>query len=471
MPRWAPVVATLGLTWAMGTSAPAAVAGAPAPGRSSAPSRSPAPVPFDAIEWPEGTERLAFENLEGILLVAGRLRGATRDTSGPLILDTGAGYLGLDHALAAHLGLANPEANDDAVRITRRPLQRLELGARQMDQIAPVLTVDGEIVRSATDRPVLGILGQSLFANGALVVDYGASVVALVPDHAPRSPTEPSGTEPRPESGRRRVARASDAARIADSRGSLGPSLTRGARAVPFDLVADGKVLVRARVSDPRPPRRSAPLTLILDTGAAKTALFESALDRHARRHGAWAGARGLVAPTLFGDAPAGLVRVPRFELEAADGAVRCDSLDAAVIESPLEELLSRAAGRAVHGLLGYSFLRRYRVIVDYPNRVLWLAPRAGWNDRPWEYSTVGVQLERRDGDARIAAIVQGSPADEAGVRTGDVLLAVDGGAADSLDIAALARRLEGPPGSTVELVLRRGAREWTLRLARRELL
>jgi S1-C subfamily serine protease len=150
---------------------------------------------------------------------------------------------------------------------------------------------------------------------------------------------------------------------------------------------------------------------------------------------------------------------------------VRCDSLDAAVIESPLEELLSRAAGRAVHGLLGYSFLRRYRVVVDYPNRVLWLASRRDWNDRPWEYSTVGVQLERRDGDARIAALVEGSPADEAGVRAGDVLLAVDGGAADSLDIAALARRLEGPPGSTVELALRRGTREWTLRLARRGLL
>src|SRR5215470_2045191 len=59
------------------------------------------------IPWPAGTEVIRFENIEGIILLQGTLRGVVPpDTSGPLALDTGAGYLALDAALARRLGLA-----------------------------------------------------------------------------------------------------------------------------------------------------------------------------------------------------------------------------------------------------------------------------------------------------------------------------------------------------------------------------
>src|SRR5580765_5080570 len=118
-------------------------------------------VVADSLRWPEGTEVLRFENLEGIILVPGRLHGrAGADTSGPLALDTGAGYLALDVSLARILGIADSAADSQAVGIAERALPRLTLGSWTLDQVEPVLTVDGDVVRRVSDRPVLGLVGQ-----------------------------------------------------------------------------------------------------------------------------------------------------------------------------------------------------------------------------------------------------------------------------------------------------------------------
>src|SRR5262247_2952873 len=58
--------------------------------------------------WPEGTQRIRFENLEGMVLIEMTLRGTGgRDTTGLFVLDTGAGFLALDHDLATGLGIAD----------------------------------------------------------------------------------------------------------------------------------------------------------------------------------------------------------------------------------------------------------------------------------------------------------------------------------------------------------------------------
>jgi|GEM_PF-2591408 len=447
---------------AHGTARPGATT--PETGRSVAArerARHVAAARFDSLAWPEGTERLAFENVEGIILVTGTLRGGARDTTGPLVLDTGAGHLALDHDLARLLGIAEAGgAARNAVELASRPLERLSLGARQRDLLSPVLTVDGAIVRAVTDRPVLGLIGQDCFAHEALAIDYAAGRIALVPipAHGAAAGAARLAAEPRVRASR--------------SRAALAGVLGERAVAVPFDLAGDGKMLVRGRVSNPRPPARSAPLTLVLDTGATKSVLFEPALERRARHHRAWRAVRGLTAPTLFGEAPAALARVPRLELEAVGGALACDDLDAAVMTSDLHSLLSRVVEREVDGLVGYSLLRRHRVVIDYPHRIAWLEPRADeWNDRPWEYSSPGFQLERRDGVPRVVAVALGSPAERAGARPGDVVVRVDGEDAAALDVVALTRRLEGPPGTWIELVLRRDGVERTYRLERRELL
>src|SRR5262249_36236769 len=112
-------------------------------------------------KWPTGTSFFEFENLEGLILVRARLEGANRrDTSGLLAVDTGAGYLALDHRLTATLGLTDTVPDPATIDFADRALPRLELGSEQIDHVTPVLALDLQMPRQVTDRPMLGLLGQ-----------------------------------------------------------------------------------------------------------------------------------------------------------------------------------------------------------------------------------------------------------------------------------------------------------------------
>ena len=423
--------------------------------------------------WPETSDLWHFENLEGVILIPATLRGTTgRDTAGPMVLDTGAGYLAVDRSLATWLGVSDATQdgdynNTESVALAPRRLTRATIGKRQIDQIGPVLTIDAEVIRNVTDRPVLGLLGKAQFANAALAIDYRAQTVAMIPlpgDGAGKGETAAPGASA--SSPKQLRARRDQSSR------QLKPILPRDAIAVPFRLEGDGKILVTATVSEANGSQRSQTLTLIVDTGATKSVLFEESLDFKSKRYRSWPALHGMSAPTLFGAAEAFVTRIPRFELAALDRQVRWDGLDAAVIRSELRPLLSRLVGEPVDGLLGYTFLKHFRVVLDYPNLILWLSPQpTGWDDRPYEYSQVGAQVERRGGDARIVAVIEDSPADRAGLLAGDAIIAVDGVPAASLDIVALSERLEGPPGSVVEVRVRRDGAERSYRMERRWLL
>ncbi|CAN0236602.1 unnamed protein product, partial [Ectocarpus sp. 13 AM-2016] len=66
-----------------------------------------------------------------------------------------------------------------------------------------------------------------------------------------------------------------------------------------------------------------------------------------------------------------------------------------------------------------------------------------------------------------VAGVVDGSPAEKAGVLTGDVLSAVDGDEASGADLDAVAGMLRGDPGSGVRLDVRRGGKAFAFPLTR----
>jgi predicted aspartyl protease len=424
----------------------------------------------DSIRWPAGTEVIRFENIEGIILLPGTLRGpAAADTTGPLALDTGAGYLALDLELARAIGLADSAGNPDAVDVARVPLPRLTLGGWSLEQLEPVLTVHGEVVRRVSDRPVLGLLGQQPLGDRAVWIDYREQVLAMIPAAAGDAGAARVEADTLSDPAQARAVRA---ALLARSQELLSAVLTPRAIPVRFDLVGDGKMLVRGAVADPSPPDYSRPLNLLVDTGATKCVLFEDAITPVVRYAHRWPALRGLSAPTLIGSAPARIARIPAFEIAAVRGRLREEGVDVGVIRSELSQVLSRVTRHTIHGLLGYSFLKRFRVAVDYPNRVMWLDPIPGYrDDRPLEYCHVGLQLERRDGAVVVMGVVERSPAARAGIAPGDELVALDGTSAESLDLIVLTRRMEGQPGRPLTLVVRRADVERTVRLVRRRLL
>lgn len=418
---------------------------------------------------------MQFENVEGIVLIDVGLHGVSgADTSGSVALDTGAGFLALDRELAQGLGLSDSVAPDASIQLAARALPRLRIGRFELDQVSPVLIVDGRVVRRVTDRPVLGLLGQRPLSSRAVWIDFDTRTLALVP--VPARSMNP-GNASAPEI---RGATSEDPARRVDSsRQGLRGLLGTRARAIPFRLEGDGKIVVRARLSSPRLPELSSPLNLIVDTGATKTVLFEDSLAELVHGSSEWRALRGLSVPTLVGNSEARVALVPALELEADSGAVRQLAVDAVVLRTELSGALSSVTGLSIHGLLGSGFLQRYRVVIDYPDRILWLTPRseriAG---RPYEYSHPGLQIERWDAALRVVAVAEGSPAARAGISVGDEItsvngLAVSGGrtARPTPDVARVTRLLEGPPGTRVTVTLRRGETLRTYRLIRRRLL
>jgi hypothetical protein len=404
--------------------------------------------------WPDGTEAIAFENLDGIILFNGVVRGTDgRDSSGWFVLDTGAGYLALDAPLAERLGITRG-ASGTPIGVSDTPLPRMKLGGLTIDQISPVLTFDAEIVHRAADRPVLGLVGQSLLRDRAIFIDYQAESLALIPV-APREPGT-SLTSVR-------------------SSGPISGLLSKRAVRIPFRLADDGKILIMARLTTRRGGIVTPWLTFALDTGASKCVLFEDSADSLTDRDRWGPTIEGLIAPTLVGKASTRMARALRMEVapsppggESATAA----AVDVAILSSPLALDLARVAGEPVHGLLGYSFLRHFRVLCDYPNRTLWLDPVVPFkDDRPFEHSHAGLQLER-DGDrALVVAVARGSPGDESGIRSGDEVVAVDGRPARGTLVSRLVQLMEGPPGSSLTLTIRRHDTETTYHLRRRQLL
>jgi carboxyl-terminal processing protease len=70
-------------------------------------------------------------------------------------------------------------------------------------------------------------------------------------------------------------------------------------------------------------------------------------------------------------------------------------------------------------------------------------------------YVGIGVQLKAKDGEVVVAAPIDGSPAEEAGISSDDVLLAVDGKSVMGDEVSEVVEKVKGPEGTSVELTVR----------------
>ena len=83
-------------------------------------------------------------------------------------------------------------------------------------------------------------------------------------------------------------------------------------------------------------------------------------------------------------------------------------------------------------------------------------------------YVGIGVQLEEQKGKVVVAAPIQGSPAEKAGISPDDVVLAVDGKSVRGDGISEIVEKVKGPEGMKVELTVGHEGkkREYELRRA-----
>jgi carboxyl-terminal processing protease len=85
-------------------------------------------------------------------------------------------------------------------------------------------------------------------------------------------------------------------------------------------------------------------------------------------------------------------------------------------------------------------------------------------------YVGIGIQLEEEAGEVVVAAPIEGSPAERAGIEAGDVVVAVDGERVRGEEVSQVAEKVKGPEGTRVELTVLRGGEEREFDLERAEI-
>lgn len=76
-------------------------------------------------------------------------------------------------------------------------------------------------------------------------------------------------------------------------------------------------------------------------------------------------------------------------------------------------------------GVIGNDILRRFNLIINYPNREIHIKPNSHFFD-DFDYSYTGLGLYQLDNEIKVEDVVENSPADKGGFKPGDIIFAVD---------------------------------------------
>jgi membrane-associated protease RseP (regulator of RpoE activity) len=366
----------------------------------SAPVLSPAPV-----------ARIPFRSLGGLILVPVRINGS-RELS--MILDTGMS--------SPVVVLMHRELGDELKLSGGRPVQVGGAGG----QVAPEGLLYGGVIATlgGVEQPALtaivmsesrdasewvqdGIIGKSVFDRYIADIDYEASVLSLY---------EPESFE------------------------------AKGFESVPLSFDHAFPTL-EAKVENEA--GRTIPVRLVLDLGAGHALSLHADSTRHLTLPARTMSS--VIGKGVQGEIEGRVGRIPG--LRVGSFALRGIVSTFAGKESGVT---CASQGAGADGNLGSQFLRRFRVVMDYPHRRMLLAPRPGY-DRPFEHNMAGLALRwQRNGGLAVRSVIDDSPAAEAGIALGDRILAVDGKTLDAggpVDVSELFQS----DGATLRLTVERG--------------
>ncbi|MEN9686622.1 MAG: hypothetical protein RLZZ28_2408, partial [Bacteroidota bacterium] len=76
-------------------------------------------------------------------------------------------------------------------------------------------------------------------------------------------------------------------------------------------------------------------------------------------------------------------------------------------------------------GLIGNDILRRFNVILNYPEQSIHLKPNSHYSES-FDYSYTGLGIYLIDGEIRVIDVIPNSPGDKAGFQTGDIIFSVE---------------------------------------------
>ncbi len=246
----------------------------------------------------------------------------------PFILDTGAGTSLISPRLADELGIVATESKEGVgaagrVTVALAHVTSLAIGGARRAPMPVAITAEVDRIGAAVGTRIDGDVGYDFLKSYRLTIDYRKKLVRLV-----------QGTYD-----------VTSAAPVTRSE-------------VAFRLAAPTKPLVMVPVF----VNGRGPYAFIVDTGASVTVVspaLADALGIDRAENATMTGAGGMLQSTVGRVASLGV------------GAAVLQDLS--VVVSDFLEHIGKAVGTTVDGVVGYNFLRDFRVTIDYPNGVVWL--------------------------------------------------------------------------------------------------
>lgn len=333
-----------------------------------------------------------------------------------LLLDSGAGTTVLDKAFAESVGLKTEgkgvaSGTGGQVGTAFAHDVRIEVGSMTL-QVPTAAVIDLAGVAKRLGAPLPVILGADVFKQLVVDIDFDERTIAF---HEPEAFEAPAGavTVPLGQIGGRRTVPV---------RIEGGPEVQ-----VDFDLGNGGPLLIFPSYWQSHHMAEGRPASTRM--GGAVGGMREEKLIT----------VKSLTfAGHTFHDVPADL---------SLPGANAVDS--------------DRSFGNV--GMPVYS---RFRLMTDYPHDRLYLVPSSQGLDAPFRHDRSGLDVVKEGSGLRVVFVSPGSPAEESGWKTGEIITAVNGQPiGDNYNGSALSHWNEADAGRAVTLTLSGGAtRKLTLR-------
>lgn len=240
------------------------------------------------------------------------------------ILDTGAGTSLLSSELAAQLGvkilgMKEGQTAGGKVSVSLAKVESLAVGEAKLDNV-DVAVVDLDHLGKTVGATIEGDIGYNFLKHFRITIDYRGSEIRF---------EDPSRT---------------------DSFGHTAKT------EVPIRLANPAKPLILVNVY----ANGRGPYQFAIDTGTSTTAITPEA----ARQLGVETSAIGPIT-TGSSRVAASAGTLKSFQV----GGARTDSMP--VIVADFFNALSSVVGAKLDGIVGYNFLRNYKVVIDYPNELL----------------------------------------------------------------------------------------------------
>ncbi|HJU19224.1 MAG TPA: aspartyl protease family protein [Stellaceae bacterium] len=341
----------------------------------------------------------------------------------PMMFDTGA-QDAVTPETAAALGLKAEgsgsvrDSGGNSIPVTYAKVRNLRLGNVEMaDQPFAIVPLPRYLTDRGGRPPLAGVIGNELLAHFAVRLDYEGRTLTLRPaqgfdDHG---------------------------------NGTKVPLRLRG-KAPAVSAAADG-----------------IPGVFVLDTGSVGAlTLRREFVEKHGleARHPSALRVKSISAAGPF---EAILTRLDRFDVAGSR------------IDRPAARFPSTTGKGLVFtdidGSIGYEILRQFTITFDYERRNLWFEHSGAFGTRTGQGSA-GFQAVKSEGAGfKVITVLPNTAAAEAGVRVGDVIVAIDGRSTASMSLSDFAVLMRRPPGTLVNFDIDRDGNRQSVSLTLKDVL